>query len=66
MAKTPNFNPITYLTEVKQELAKVTWPTRQQTIELTMVVIVISAIIAAFMGAADYVFNEILAWLIRL
>lgn len=42
-----------YLREVKAELKKVTWPTRQQTLGSTVVVIVIVMIISAFLGIAD-------------
>ena len=42
-----------YLREVKAELKKVTWPSRQQTLGSTVVVIVIVMIISAFLGIAD-------------
>lgn len=41
------------LTEVVAELKKVSWPTRQQLMQATLVVIVAVAIIAAFLGLAD-------------
>lgn len=42
-----------FLREVKVELKKVAWPSRQQTIGSTVVVLVLVMIIAAFLGAAD-------------
>jgi len=42
-----------YLREVKAELKKVTWPSRQQTAGSTVVVIVIVIIISIFLGIAD-------------
>ncbi|MDM8538091.1 preprotein translocase subunit SecE [Desulfobacterales bacterium HSG17] len=42
-----------YLREVKVELKKVTWPSRQQTAGSTLVVIVIVMIISVFLGIAD-------------
>lgn len=36
-----------------EELKKVTWPTRQETIRLTVVVIAISLIIAFYIGIID-------------
>jgi preprotein translocase subunit SecE len=48
-------NPITrYILESKEELKKVTWPSRQQVTRDTMVVIGISVAVAAFFGAIDY------------
>jgi preprotein translocase subunit SecE len=39
------------------ELRKVTWPTRQETINLTIVVLVVAAALGLFLGGLDYVFN---------
>ncbi len=47
----------TYFKEVKVEMAKVKWPTRNETINYTMVVIGVSAAVAAFLGAMDYFFS---------
>jgi preprotein translocase subunit SecE len=41
------------------ELRKVTWPTRQETMNLTLVVMVVSAALGLFLGGLDYVFNWI-------
>ncbi len=38
---------------VQEELKKVTWPTREETIRLTVVVIAISLIIAVYIGIID-------------
>jgi len=43
----------TFLTEVVVELKKVTWPTRQETYAATGVVIVVTAIIALYLGLVD-------------
>ncbi len=40
-------------TEIVDELKKVTWPTREQTIRLTIVVIVVSLIIGFYVGIID-------------
>jgi len=53
-----------YLKGAKEELAKVVWPSRQTTINHTMVVIAISLIVAIFLGAADYGLSKILALLL--
>jgi len=42
-----------FLREVRVELAKVTWPTRKDTIASTSVVLVIVILIAAFLGLVD-------------
>ena len=51
---------ITFLREVRVELAKVSWPTRSQTVVYTLVVIGISLFMAAFLGLLDFGFKFII------
>ena len=46
--------------ESKQELKKVNWPSRKETIKLTVFVIIFSLLVSAFLGALDVVFLKIL------
>lgn len=43
-----------FFKEVKGELLKVVWPSRQDTIRYTVMVIVFSVVVAIILGAADY------------
>ena len=43
-----------YIKQSKDELKKVVWPSRKETIKYTLIVIGISLFVAAFLGAADY------------
>ena len=47
--------------DIVAELRKVTWPTRQEVFHLTTVVLVVSALLGAFLGLADMGFS----WLIE-
>ena len=49
-----------YLKETKGELKHVVWPTRRQTIVYTVIVIVLSALVAYFLGAFDFIFSRVL------
>ena len=49
-----------YLKEVRVEMGKVNWPSRQQTIRYTYVIIGVSLAIAVFLGGLDYAFSWIL------
>jgi len=49
-----------YFREVSQELRKVTWPSKEQTMEMTILVIGVSLIIGTYLGLIDYAFNQIL------
>ncbi|MBU0648181.1 preprotein translocase subunit SecE [Patescibacteria group bacterium] len=54
-------NPIVeFFAGVQEEARKVTWPSRQQTIQTTVVVIVATVIVAAFVGVVDYGLNYII------
>jgi len=52
---------IGFFGEVKNELSKVTWPTRTEVIRLTLIVLAVSAIIGVYVGSLDYVFTRVLA-----
>jgi len=53
---------VNYFKNVKVELSKVTWPTKKEAMRLTVVVIAISLIFAAVIGALDMLFS----YLVRL
>ena len=48
---------IRYFYEAKEELEKVVWPTRRETITSTLIVIGVSLGTAAAIGAIDYALN---------
>jgi preprotein translocase subunit SecE len=54
----------TYLTESYHELKKVNWPTRKETVRLTVIVIILSLFVALFLGVLDIVFAYILRLLV--
>ncbi|MEK7160595.1 MAG: preprotein translocase subunit SecE [Patescibacteria group bacterium] len=49
-----------FFQEVRQELKKVTWPSRADTIRYTLIVVVISLGVAFFLGASDFVFQWVM------
>ena len=51
---------ISFVQEAKQELHRVEWPTRKETIKLTLAVIFVSLIVAVYLGALDYGFTKVL------
>jgi|ETNmetMinimDraft_30_1059905.scaffolds.fasta_scaffold112437_1 preprotein translocase subunit SecE len=53
-------NPINYLRETKTELKHVSWPTRSQAINFTILVIAASIFVAALLALFDYGFKIIL------
>jgi preprotein translocase subunit SecE len=54
-------NPIKFFSQVKQEAGKVTWPGRQETVSVTMVVLIMIFIAAIFFTAADWLIYTIIS-----
>jgi preprotein translocase subunit SecE len=54
-----------FLSEVKVELGKVSWPTRQELIASTWIIIVMTALLATYIGLVDLVLSKLLGLLIR-
>lgn len=50
-----SINPAKFIREVRQEVSKVTWPTRKETSVSTMMVLVMAAIAAVFFVLVDWV-----------
>lgn len=53
--------PLKFLKEVRSELKRVVWPTRQEAIRLTMVVVIVSALVGVYIGALDYILTRVMA-----
>lgn len=47
-----------YVKSSLEELSKVTWPTKQQAIKLTIIVFVFVLVFALFLGVFDYLFSQ--------
>ncbi len=47
-----------FFRETIGELRKVSWPTRQEAIKLTWIVIVVMVVMALFLGGLDYLFFQ--------
>lgn len=61
--KLPNIAPTKFFGEIASELKKVDWPSRQETIQLTLIVIVVSVAIGAFIGGLDVLFVKLTSML---
>ena len=54
-----------FFQEVSVELKKVSWPTRQQTMNATVVVIAVSFIVAFFLGIVDIVLARVVGSIMK-
>jgi preprotein translocase subunit SecE len=53
-----------FVSEVRTEISKVTWPTRADTIRLTIIVIAISVVVGIYLGGLDMIFTQMLKLLV--
>ena len=56
--------PAQFVRQVKQETSKITWPSRAETMQGALVVIVMSVILAIFLRCVDFVFARAIEWII--
>ncbi len=57
--------PVNFLREVKAELGKVAWSTRQELFASTLVVIAVTAVLGVFIGVFDIFLSKILSLLFK-
>lgn len=63
--KIVNMNAIkTYIRESFEELSKVTWPTKNQSVRLTIIVLASCLAFGILLGFLDYIFNEMFVYVI--
>jgi len=57
----PKKRRFTFFSDIIGELRKVVWPTRQETIRLTLIVIGLCVVMGVVLGLVDYGFSELVA-----
>ncbi|MBI2600983.1 preprotein translocase subunit SecE [Candidatus Daviesbacteria bacterium] len=56
---------ISFFKEVKEELDKVAWPSREQTIRYTILVILVTLVSGGVLGGLDYLLTLLTTFLIN-
>jgi len=56
---------ITFLKEVKLELKKVSWSTKEELIGSTLVVVISVFLLALFIGLTDFILSRLIRLIIR-
>jgi len=59
-------NPFTFLQQVRQEVAKVTWPSRRETVTTTIMVFIMIVVAALFFLAVDQVLSFAIGMLLNI
>ncbi|MGC8926254.1 preprotein translocase subunit SecE [Calditerrivibrio sp.] len=55
---------VNFIKEVKEELKKIVWPTKDETIGTTTVVIVFVVLMAIFLGVVDVALSKIIQFIV--
>ncbi|HEV7340777.1 MULTISPECIES: preprotein translocase subunit SecE [unclassified Sphingopyxis] len=63
MAKT---SPAEFINQVRAEAKKIVWPTGRETVQTTIMVLIMTTILSLFFLGVDTVFNAIVSWLTSL
>ena len=63
-AKKKQNRVIRYLREVRAELQKVVWPSRRSAVNLTMIVLGVTAAMSIAMGLMDWIFTKLFALIV--
>jgi preprotein translocase SecE subunit len=56
---------IQYLKEVRAEMVNVTWPSKDQTIFFTLGVLIVSTLVAYYLGYLDIMLTRGIQWLLN-
>ncbi len=60
------FNPFVFIQEVRQEISKVTWPTRKETMITTVMVLIMVALASIFFMIADQILGTLVNFILKL
>ena len=62
----PRVSPMVFLQQVRQEVAKVTWPSRRETLITTLMVFVMVVVSALFFFVVDQAISLVVGYILKL
>ena len=62
--KEPRTSPPQFFREVRGELRKVAWPTRQEVVRFSIIVLITIVVMTTMIALLDYAFGETVFWVI--
>ena len=62
--KEPRTSPPQFVREVRGELRKVAWPTRDEVVKYSIIVFITIVVMTTMIAMLDYVFGEAVFWVI--
>ena len=58
-------SPITFIKQTRDEIVKVIWPTKNEIIRLTAIVILISILVGLYIGGLDLLFAKAIEMILK-
>ncbi|OGI98315.1 preprotein translocase subunit SecE [Candidatus Nomurabacteria bacterium RIFCSPLOWO2_02_FULL_40_10] len=55
-----------FLLESREEFKRVNWPTRKEAVKMVFIVVALSLVVAAFLGAMDFILIYLLERLLKI
>ena len=59
-------NPLKFLQEVRQEAGKITWPTRNETMISTVMVLIMVTVASLFFLGVDWILSMLVQWMLSI
>jgi len=53
-----------YVTSVRSEIGRVSWPSRKEVVSLTVLIILLAVVLGIYLGLVDVIFQQILRFLL--
>jgi preprotein translocase subunit SecE len=57
--------PVTFVRETYDELKQIVWPTRNEIIRLTGIVIILSVLMGIYIGSLDWIFSQAIQLIVK-
>ena len=57
-------NPLMFVQQVRDELTRVSWPSRKAITEMSMIVILVSVVVGLYIGGLDTLFTTLIDWVL--
>lgn len=58
-------NMVQFIREVRAEIHKVSWPTREEVVKMTSLVIIVSFVVGAYIGVIDVAFAKVIETIVQ-
>ncbi|MDP3941205.1 MAG: preprotein translocase subunit SecE [bacterium] len=58
-------SPITFIQQTREELRQVKWPSKDEVVRLTSIVIIVSVLVGLYIGGLDFLFTKTMEFILK-